>query len=258
MRWGILVLFAAAGLLGCATPAPKPASESTSAFIEETAIDVPERSGGAVLVNTTRAGIVAAGIDAVYRDDRLPGASIDLFVYPAGRMPPEAALSLGQREFRESLDEAQSQNLFHELHVDEPESFALEEADGVHPSAYKTRMRFSKTQDLLESRVWLAYKQNYWFKLRMTAAPELASRLDALGDEIARDVLGRAEALSKGNCSSSTITLPPQPTVEDILLATTSEMKRLRSEGCVAKNYPELQPGYRRTVLLFEPESWSK
>lgn len=258
MRWGVLVLLAAVGLLGCTTPAPRPASKPTSAFIEETAIDVPERSGDAVLVNASRAGIVAAGIDAVYRSDRLTGASIDLFVYPAGRMQPEEGLLQGQREFRESLDEAQNQNLFHDLQVDEPEPFPFAGADGVPRSAYKNRLRFSKPQGLLESRAWLTYKQNYWFKLRMTATPELASDLDAIGDEIARDVFSRAEALSKGNCASITLTLPPQPTFEQLTEAAMAGMKQRRAAGCVEKDYPELPPGYRRTVLLFEPDSWSE
>ncbi|GEM_PF-2690078 len=257
MRW--IVLATLVGLAACAAQTPSSVRKAADEqYIEETAVDVPEVAGAAVLVNATRAGTVDAGIEASYRADRLPDGSIDLFIYPAGRMPEETGLDRGTRGFLDSLAEAKQYGVFDDLQVDPTQAFPSVREDDSALGANKVRLRFSRNGAALESRAWIAYKQNYWFKLRMTATPSFGAELDALGDVVARDLFRLARATSKGACSSMTITLPPSPSPQQVLDAATDAMRKQDLLGCVPKDYPETKPGFRRAILPFPPGSWSE
>ena len=256
MRWIALVLF----LCVAACSAQKPSTVRPPAdepYIIETAIDVPEAAGSAVIVNASRMGQVSEGIQASYRAERLPHAAIDLFVYPAGRMPEEDGLARGVNEFRQSIADAERLGIFKDAKMEQDRDFPSKREDDSPLAASKLKLRFEKNGAPLESRAWIAYKQNYWFKVRISASPELATELDEAGDEIAHDLFQQSQALSKGACGQVTITLPPKPTQDQFVEATLEAMHRLQHEGCVQDDYPELEPGKRRTLLPFPPDAWS-
>jgi hypothetical protein len=225
--------------------------ENTEPYITESAIDVPEATGAATLVNATRLGEVSEGIQAMYRPNRLSDGVVDFFIYPAGSMSEIVGLAKGVEGFRKSLADAERYGIFSGVNVDATQAFAVVREDGSPLVASKLRLHFTKEGAAFESRAWIAYKQNYWFKLRMSAPVALASNLDDIGDAFARDLFRLAQARSKGACGQVSITLPAQPTQEQLVEGTLAAMQELNRKGCVTKDYPALEPGFRRTLLPF-------
>lgn len=231
--------------------------EAGTPFITETAIDVPERAQSAELVNASRAGAVGAGIQASYRSGLLQDSHIDLFIYPAGRMPEKEALALGIQGFLDSLAYAEEHGTYSDAVVDSSKPFSATRGDDTPLPAHKIAFHMTERGSVFASRAWISYKQNYWFKLRMTAPLAFASMLDGVGDPLARELFAKAGASSKGSCGDVTITLPRDDladtaTVADALLEAAS---RLQRSGCVGADYP-LTSGFRRILLSYPPGSW--
>ena len=256
-RWFALPILL--GLAACSAPhSTQVRKEAQQPFITETAIDVPERTKSAELVNATRAGEAGAGIQASYRAALLPDSRVDLFIYPAGRAPEKEALAFGVQGFLESVAYAEKQGTYSESAIDSSAPFAATREDNTPLSAHKIAFHMTDHGAMLASRTWIAYKQNYWFKLRMTAAQASAATLDEEGDPLARELFAKAAALSKGSCADTTVTLSrddlaDSTTVADAIFEAASRQQRA---GCTHEEYPRVAPGFRRVMLPFPPGFW--
>jgi hypothetical protein len=232
--------------------------EGRKPFITESVIDVPEQARSAILVSFDRLGSAGEGVMARYRSPELGDAPVDLFVYPAGRMPAEQALQIGVEAFGASVRYAEQQGSYRDVVIKQPAPFAVAWDGGAPIPARKVALQMRDEGGVLLSRAWIAYKQNYWFKLRITVSPASAPVLDSAGDAIAGDLLARARAFSKGACADRTITLNAADlddgaTVADAILEAASRLER---EGCAASDFPDPASGFRRTRLPFPPDAW--
>jgi hypothetical protein len=282
---GLLLLGMLMATAGCATVAgPQAAVEGDGRdqrlFIEESAVDVPERIDGATLINVMREAETAWGINAFYRLDALPEARLDLFVYPAGRMPAEEGARRGQREFVSGLEEIRSQGLG-SVDILGEEPFPISLSDASTLDAYKTRLRVGPEDQRRPSLAYLTWRRDYFLKLRVTGEAGGEAALERVADEVARQLLPRAEIRHVGNCLGITIqkvdVLPPgQPGMRDavsadgthIIVLTLDDERtlaqalvvsamRLKESGCIAENrFPAPAQGYKRQTLRFKPGDW--
>lgn len=257
MRIWIMLLLVA-GLVACGTPREATRAAARKPFITETVIDVPEQALAARLVTFDRLGSAGEGVMARYTLGELAEAPLDLFIYPAGRMPSDEALRLGTEAFLASVAHAEEQGVYGDVVVEEPVPFAATWQDGAELPARRIALRMTDRGGALVSRTWLTYKQNYWFKLRATTHSGAAALLDREGDAIARDLFARAEAVSRGSCSDATITLDraaldDEATVVDALLEAAAA---LRKGGCINSGFPKPDSGFRRTRLPFPADAW--
>ncbi|MCK9538991.1 hypothetical protein [Dokdonella sp.] len=258
MRPWIPALLALA-LLGCSATQPVTRNDgSKTPFITETMIEVPEQARTGRLLWFNRAGTAGAGVQARYLVPELPDVPIDLFIYPAGRMPADRALQLGVEAFRASVAYAERQGSYHDAVIRPPAPFAVAWADGTPIPARKLTLEMSDEGGALLSRAWIAYKQNYWFKLRITAPPALAAKLDTQGDVLARDLFSHSQALSKGACGDVTVTIDPDQleSAEAFMEAVLAAGKELERDGCAGNEYPQPTPGSRSLRLPFPPDAW--
>lgn len=275
-RW--LTLFALLLLAGCASQPSRETPKAPRDFIEESAIDMPKALAAADLINTSRAGEdVGAGVVAYYRLHEHPDVALDLFVYPAGRMPAAIGLEQAQKQFVDGLYELERMGVFEALHVSQA-PFTVPLGDGQALEARKSTLSMRKQGEDLDSRAWVTYRQHFFFKLRMSLRQggDLA-RIDALGDAAARELFARAQVTSIGGCGDIQVIVVETPlaegvdpvaadgsrvvmplTLDPMLLATHIETAetRLRSAGCALKSLPATPAGFQRQTLSFKPGTW--
>lgn len=285
MRQGWTIVGVLALLAGCASSPPPRAERADThkarPFIERSAIDVPRSIPGATLVNIVREENVGLGVDAIYRIDGWQDASLDLFVFPAGNLPPDVGVRRAQEDFIASLHAARQADTFSALAIDAQQPFELDPATPITRDAHKTLISMSKGDTPLASRAWVTYRQNYFFKVRLSAPAADAARIDLIGDAIARVLLRDTRVTSIGRCGQPSISmvkeLPPgQPGMLDpvsvdgrhivlpfppesdaLARAVVTSSGRLREHGCVADALPPVADGLQRLELPFKPEDWT-
>lgn len=277
---GVMMLVA-----GCATVAgPDGAGErdrrSQRPFIEESAVDFPDRINGATLGNVMREAETAWGVNAFYRLDALPQVRLDLFVYPAGRMSAEEGARRAQRDFIGGLEDIRGQGLG-SFEVLAEEAFPIPLSDKARLDAYKTRLRVGAQDQRRPSLAYLTWRRDYFLKLRITGDPGDEAALEGLADGMARELLSRTQIRNRGHCLGITVqtvdVLPPgQPGALDavsadgslIVLTTLDDKKklgdallvsamRLKESGCIAEDaFPAPEAGYTRQSLRFKADDW--
>lgn len=282
MKMHLGYLLIAFWLSGCATTptasSVKSEKKSFGIFISETVVDVPKSIVGADLVNTIRDTNPGEGVTAIYRFNDAPDLRADLFVYPAGSLSYAEGSRIGQQHFIASMHAAKNADVYEDVEVLEESAFALNipEAPVV---AYKTVLRVKFNGEQAESLAYLAWKQNYFFKLRITASGPKPRDFDRIADEAARDALVRAIALSRGDCAhidiklsdaetssaqqvsdnGAHIVLPKNYTVDQMKDVMLVSMQRMQATGCIAeKPFPEVMQGFQRQTLRFKAGDWGK
>ena len=281
----IVLLVLLAAVTGCATSPGRTrdaaaVTGSSRAFIEETAIDVPERFDGAALINVMREADAGWGVNAFYRLDALPQARLDLFVYPAGRMPAAQGSRRGQDTFTSELEYVRTQGLgTFEVVGEEPFRVAL--ANGATLNAFKTRLWIEVDGHRRASRAYIAWRRDYFLKLRMTVDAGDEQTLDTWADRSARELFSRVQIRNRGACQRIVVhkvdVLPPgQPGVLDAVSADGAEIVllesatkkqladafvtsalRLQETGCIGESgLPDPDAGFKRQTLRFKAADW--
>lgn len=189
--------------------------QQTQPFVVETRISAPKRVGEFVLEQSGYDPAAKyAGASFRYLLPQYPEIRFDLFVYPAGDMPADAALKAGMKALVESFDAGVKIKYYNDLDIvgtaafdiaptsdasepnqneNAPPAEATTEADarraaiaenvlGPKPLAGKRidlryRLNMEETGDMIpmRSRGYLFYKQLYFFKGRISVAE---SRMD--------------------------------------------------------------------------------
>ena len=189
--------------------------QETQPFIVETRISAPKRVGEFVLEQSDYDPAAKyAGASFRYLLPQYPEIRFDLFVYPAGEMPADAALKAGMKNFVESFDAGVKMKYYTDLEIIDtiafdilPKGFSpaaqdkdsavstdvsgktdvrrdavLDAALAPKPLAGKRidlhyKLNMEETGDMvpMRSRGYLFYKQLYFFKGRISVAE---SRMD--------------------------------------------------------------------------------
>ena len=189
--------------------------EATQPFIVETRISAPKRVGEFVLEQSGYDPAAKyAGASFRYLLPQYPEIRFDLFVYPAGEMPADAALKAGMKNFVESFDAGVKMKYYNDLEIVDTVAFEIlpkhfepaaqdkknatstddsSEADARSDAAFlaalapkplagkridlRYKFNMEDTGDMvpMRSRGYLFYKQLYFFKGRISVAE---SRMD--------------------------------------------------------------------------------
>lgn len=212
----VAMAFAAATQPAAAKERKDKDKEDTQPFVAETRISAPKRIGEFVLEQSDyNPAVKYAGASFRYLLPQHPEIRFDLFVYPAGDMPPDAALKAGMKAFVESFDAGVKMKYYNDLEIvgtidfdiapeigapvpgqkqDAAPAKAMSEADarraaiaestlGPKPLAGKRidlryRLNMEETGDMIpmRSRGYLFYKQLYFFKGRISVAESQMDR----------------------------------------------------------------------------------
>jgi hypothetical protein len=118
----------AALLLAFAAPAfaQDDAGTTRRPFIERTLIEVPRAVGPWVLVEAKDfPGQVSLGVAFDYDLPAVPGLALNIYVYPAGRMPADQAIAQGMAEVEAGLREYERRGTYADLEFGEAEAFTV-------------------------------------------------------------------------------------------------------------------------------------
>jgi hypothetical protein len=100
--------------------------QPAQAFVSETYVIVPKRIGAFVLEGTSYDPAEKySGVGARYVDSDHEAIRVDLYVYPAGRMPQAEAVERGMTPFRESFDAGMRLGYYKQVEIDDDAPFAI-------------------------------------------------------------------------------------------------------------------------------------
>lgn len=267
---------------------PAPAVASERAYVETSYLIAPRMVGDFALVETRYdPQNKYSGPQFRYVAAAHPEVRIDVFVYPAGRMPAEQAITMGMRAFRADLDGTLSAGSYTQLRIHEDTSFDLR-LPGTAPSmatdpddpyaslileatsaaagpvGRRLRMSIQLPPDIpMYSVGYLFYRQLYFFKVRASVAQHHIDdtvNFTALADHAVRTLLPAIEAAHLGDCASSTINLSADATAADIahqLIAQITEQQGYNCHGSTAAIGLETKSQHAEVVEIhYEPHEW--
>lgn len=260
---GFAVIALALGLLITGVPAiaeardKAPSQAEARAFIEQTRIAAPKRVGEFVLDETEYdAKHKGAGAALRYALPEHPELRIDMFVYPAGEMPPGTAMQQGMAEFQDTFEAAVKAGFYRDLQAGEPTDFEIQPAPQASAEDRTERKAGSKDADAaledkidallgpkpiagrridlhyrmpvetqdepvpMRSRGFLFYRQLYYVKGRVSAAESQIDQagFEALGDRAMRELVPAIVISNIGGCASTRITLDPKQRDEEAMM----------------------------------------
>lgn len=277
-----LIGFALAGLVQTAHAAPP------RAYIESSYLLAPRAIGGLTLVDSHYdPNTKAAGASFRYALEGRRELRVDVFIYPAGDEPAHAAMERGMRDFRSQLDYAQSHGIYSELKILDQSTFQLgdrtrteeqsQSANEVElvalnsslPSSPLTAERLRMIMELtsaamtLRSNGYLLYRQQYFFKLRASAAAQHLDQdqFDTLTNQAAQALLPALEAAHVGACGDDkTINLYTLMTPEQNLIEFSKQLAAIEARNCHASaqalNAKITSEGIEAIRIDFEPDEW--
>jgi hypothetical protein len=252
-------------------------ADAEQPFIAETRIVAPRRVGDFALEQTRYDDKTKyAGVALRYAHADHPEIRIDLFVYPAGDIPVERALKTELKDFRESLQSGVKLGYFsdlRELGVDdfeirpEPTAETGDAPQAGTPAAdnasapdataplpgKRLRLHYmfvdpeSGERHPMRSRGYLAYRQLYYFKARITAAESQVDEdtFSAVADRAMRTLTLAVQAYNIGACAEKSFVLGPMPAkdavdLDDALLkALLGDPDTPNTDNCRARLDPE-------------------
>ena len=211
---------------------------------------------------------------------------IDVYVYPAGKMSQDLAMTQGMEAFRKDLARAVDAKTYTNLIVNGEQEFLLADAPkpsnaessedrnaakilaaaaaATHPTGRKLALTMNlQPRDLpMHSSGHLFYKQLYYFKVRATAAQEriTAEQFEAIVDRAARALVPVIEVANVGDCANAVIHLSTNASPEEGAVALVSQAALHRSYNCytTAKS-AEIDKKSANSEIVdisYEPQEW--
>ncbi len=268
VRRSLVILF---GVVAALTIATQPVAaknrkdkDAAQPFIVETRIAAPKRVGEFELESADYDPATKhAGASLRYLLPDHPEIRFDLFVYPAGDMPHDTAMTSGMKDFVASFDAGVQLKYYSDLKIVDTVDFEIvprtetpvrqeekkaapeSEADAIIAAALAPKpisskrielrytMRMDETGEMvpMRSRGYLFYKQLYYFKGRISVAE---SRMDqatfeTLSDRAMRELVPAVQASNIGGCASVEIVVDKETaskgggTIGDLLMQMVGE-----------------------------------
>lgn len=235
-------------LPGSLPAAPQDAARQAQArpYVETSYLIAPRRVGDFVLHDASYdEGRKYSGAGFRYAVEGHQETRIDVYVYPAGRMPRASALTSGMAGFRADLGRAVDAGTYADLVLGDEQEFALVEdapvagpdtpgdgngealeailaiaASGNRPSGRKLPMTMTLQPHgwPMQSAGYLFYRQLYYFKVRASAAVEriTPADFDVLVDRAARTLVPAIEVANVGACAGSVIHVAADASPEEV------------------------------------------
>ena len=219
--------------------------DAAQPFIVETRIAAPKRVGEFQLESTYYDPATKhAGASLRYLLPDHPEIRFDLFVYPAGEMPYDTAMTSGMKDFVDSFDAGVKMKYYSDLKIVDIVDFDIgpktettapqenkpaantppeSEADAIIEAALTPKpvsgkridlrytMRMDETGETvpMRSRGYLFYRQLYYFKGRISVAESRADQatFDTLSDRAMRELVPAVQASNIGGCAKTEIVI---------------------------------------------------
>ena len=238
--------------------------DGTQPFIVETRIAAPKRVGEFELESADYDPATKhAGASLRYLLPDHPEIRFDLFVYPAGDMPHDTAMTSGMKDFVASFDAGVQLKYYTDLKIVDTVDFEIaprtetpvrqeekevapeSEADAIIAAALAPKpisskrielrytMRMDETGEMvpMRSRGYLFYKQLYYFKGRISVAEARMDQatFETLSDRAMRELVPAVQASNIGGCASVEIVVDKETatkgggTIGDLLMQMVGE-----------------------------------
>lgn len=263
-------------------------AQAQSGFVQRTHVMAPKQSGTLQLLESRfDPNNKGAGVSFRYTDPALIDRYIDFYIYPAGRGLSAQMLSDGMEDFRTSLQQAEQAGLFSQLQIIEDSEFALlpsttrrTQGGGKGPSDENPAVREAfessdaKAQRLLmqmrdangallNSLGYLAYKDMYFFKLRITVPDAVMDTQDLirLGDNTMRQLTDNSEALNIGSCGTADVYLDDSLSQEQRSVELFRQLSAYVAGNCELRisrrDLQKRQDGRERVDISFTARDWT-
>ncbi|HET7844526.1 MAG TPA: hypothetical protein VFL14_10275, partial [Xanthomonadales bacterium] len=179
-------------------------------YIEESRVIYPKKTAHFTLTEAKfDKKFIGAGVGLNYAHAKHPDVRVDLFVYPAGAMPEEAAVEAGFADMKQSIEYAQKMGQYGNVHFGEERDVDLplfektnEEVDfNVDAGIRHGRaLSFDYTQESVrfQSRAVLFYRHDYWFKLRASTDAFESADLDAVVADALPEIVRKVRVRNVG------------------------------------------------------------
>jgi hypothetical protein len=219
--------------------------DAVQPFIVETRIAAPKRVGEFELESTYYDPATKhTGASLRYLLPDHPEIRFDLFVYPAGDMPHDTAMTSGMKNFVDSFDAGVKMKYYADLKIIDTVDFEImpetetpvrqedeptaktnpeSEADAIIEAALAPKSISGKRIDLrytmrmdetgetvpMRSRGYLFYRQLYYFKGRISVAESRVDQatFDTLSDRAMRELVPAVQASNIGGCAKTEIVI---------------------------------------------------
>lgn len=241
-----LTLALACGIAGAAT-----AEDAAKAkpFISETYVIAPKQIAGFTLEDTHfEPAEKANGVSLRYFDPEQKQIRVDLFVYPAGKMPSDQAIERGTKDLLESFKQGEELGYYSNVEILDNTSFDVQKTDADKPAGdmptklsdlhldkeqkselppglemllrpadpikgrrIKMKYTYRPVNYQMRSRAYLFYKQLYYFKGRISVAETDIDEeaFSAFSDRAMTQLVPAIEALNVGSCAEIVIGVDP-------------------------------------------------
>ncbi|MCF7750820.1 hypothetical protein KQ945_08680 [Bacillus subtilis subsp. subtilis] len=259
----------------------------TRAYVETSYVIAPRRVGDFTLVSSSfDPGNHLAGASLLYQVKDHPEVTINLYVYAAGRLDPDTAVTEGMQAFDEGMKQAVSSGTYSSQRALGPASaFLLTGADAPRPASasdldaavlgavtrtnqipgQKVRLQLHRaTRDApLRSNAYLFYKQLHYVKVRISAwEPDIAAGVfDALADQAARALVPAVRVANVGGCASATLYVDPHAPQDQMAAMLTGQLSRQQGYNCHASADAAGIDERRTTAdvieIAYAPDDWT-
>lgn len=173
-------------------------------FIEQSRIIYPRQAGELKLVATSfNKQAIAEGVGLQYELTSKPGVRIDVYVYPAGRMPEADAMEAGVADLRASIDYAGKHGAYENVHMKGERKLDLKVGEDTTLHGRMLSFDFTKEALRYESRALLFYRFDYYLKVRTSTDAFEAGELDQALVQVAADLVPEIRVRNRGDCKPS-------------------------------------------------------
>lgn len=212
-RWAVGIVLSGmfASVVVSAVPGPSAAAEASASmlpflggFITESRVLYPLQLEGWQAQGEHRHDDPAYGVSVRYRDPERPQRWLDVYFWPAGKLPPDALRAAIDGTARELAGMAGRQDYYDQIRVGTPEALELQRGDAGNTTVPAWLLSLQSTKQGQESlsELGLFVRDMYFVKLRYTA-PEPDASAAALREESAALLLAlerQVEIINTGAC----------------------------------------------------------
>lgn len=276
MKHAFLAIAATLTLAACAGAPSRPATtapDEERPFIERSLVLAPERAGQFSLVRVYDfEGRPDAGVGLRYQHADVPEMLLDVFVYPAGRLPRDRALDLGMESTRADLSGTVAQGAYSDIVYDEEVAFDLATvaADGSagpvgEPGpglGRRQSFQYVRAEGPMDSLIFMFQRGLFLTKGRASVLPKRLPKdsFDRLANHAMATIVPLIEVRSTGGCANRTIEIDPDLEGGEFqaqLLAKMEDVLRQSAEeGCDTTLDESVPPGMRGQLLVFPAGMW--